>query len=91
MNALVVATKLDWNGWIRGLFGALISGGAGAVGAGFGASILDPGHDLVGGRLLALIGSSFLFSGIVSLAKYLQMHPVPEEKPQPADDKLSGA
>ena len=42
MQMFLVASKLDWAGWLRGFFGALISGGAGAVGSGFGSIIVDP-------------------------------------------------
>lgn len=81
--ALVTAKKLDWSGWVRGVLGALISGGAGAIGGGFGAVVADPSHDFTPGQggtmhLLTLMGVAFLFSGIFSLAKYLQLHPVPD-------------
>lgn len=79
--AIANAQRLDWNGWFKGCMGAIISGGAGAVGAGFGASLLDPGHDFVGLRLLELMASAFAFSGIISLAKFLQTHPTPDAVP----------
>lgn len=66
-----------------GIVGALISGGAGAVATGFGAIIIDPSHDFtpsMGGttHLLELMGITALVSGIISLAKFLQTHPVPD-------------
>src|ERR1039457_2324125 len=83
MQMLTTASKLDWAGWLLGIFGACISGGAGAIGGGFGAVIVDPSHDFTPGQggtyhLLMLMGVAFLFSGIISLAKYLQTHPVPD-------------
>ncbi len=74
MNALAVASKLDWSGWVRGVVGALISGGAGAVAAGFGAQMADPAHDI---SIFKVMGFTFIISGVVSLAKYLQTTPVP--------------
>lgn len=89
MQMLVTASRLDWTGWILGIIGALVSGGAGAVGGGFGAVIADPSHDFTPGmggtkHLLVLMGTAFVVSGIISLAKFLQTHPVPEApKSQP--------
>lgn len=83
MSILLAATKLDWSGWARGLVGAFISGGAGAIGASIGVTTLDPSHDIAGTRLLGVIGIAFLTSGIVSLGKYLQQHPVPDNEPNP--------
>lgn len=86
MQMLTVAGKLDWSGWLKGIVGAFVSGGAGAIGAGVGAVSMDPSHDLAGLRLLGLIGIAFLTSGIISLAKFLQLHPVPDgatNSPQP--------
>lgn len=88
MQMLVTATRLDWAGWVRGAVGALISGGAGAIGGGFGSMIADPTHFNIesGGihHLLMVMGVAFLFSGIISLAKFLQTNPVPApEPPQP--------
>jgi hypothetical protein len=85
MQALTVASRLDWSGWFAGVAGAFISGGAGAIGAGVGATLTDPGHDLVGVKLYELMGIAFVTSGIISMAKFLQTHPVPDPKPpQPA-------
>jgi len=77
MTLFTTASKLDWSGWIRGCVGALISGGASSISAGFGAQILDKGHDL---NILHLMGITFVISGVVSLAKYLQITPVPQEE-----------
>lgn len=81
MQMLTTATKLDWSGWLRGVFGALISGGAGSIASGVGVTLSDPGHDV---NLIKVMGITFLVSGIVSLAKFLQSSPVPApEKPIP--------
>jgi hypothetical protein len=73
--AVANATRLDWSGWIRGIIGALISGGAGSIASGFGAKIADPGHDINVFKLMAI---TFAISGVVSLAKFLQTEPVPK-------------
>ena len=77
MQMLTTASSLDWGGWIRGFVGALISGGASSVASGFGASVLDKSHDINIFKLMAL---TFLFSGVISLAKFLQTQPVPAPK-----------
>ena len=80
MNAITVASRLAWGEWIRGIFGALISGGASAIATGTGVSVFDPSHDIKGITLLKVVAGSFVFSGIISLAKFLQTHPVPDAK-----------
>lgn len=75
MQMMTTASKLDWSGWVRGIMGAFISGGAGSIAAGVAGTYLDKQHDL---NILALMGWTFLFSGIISLAKFLQTSPVPE-------------
>lgn len=80
MQMLSVASKLNWSGWLLGILGAVISGGAGAVGASIGTIVVDPAHfNLSGGLLdvLKVAGTAFVISGIISLAKYLQTQPVP--------------
>lgn len=76
------AGRLDWDGWLLGIWGAVISGGAGAVASGFGTMIIDPDHFNVfqGGfkHMLSVMGVVFAFSAIISLAKYLQTKPVPD-------------
>jgi hypothetical protein len=83
---LATSKRLDWDGWLLGGMGAIISGGAGAVGSGFGSMIVDPEHFniLQGGfrHLLVLMGVVFAFSAIISLMKYLQNKPVPDKLQQ---------
>lgn len=89
INMLSTASSLDLKGWMLGSVGALISGGAGAIGGGFGAMVEDPEHFNVGGgglhHLLVMMGITFLISGIISLAKFLQVHPVPDQLQQAVD------
>jgi peptidoglycan/LPS O-acetylase OafA/YrhL len=73
--AVTNVSRLDWSDWFRGAIGALISGGAASVSSGVAANMLDKQHDL---NILALMGTTFLISGIVSLAKFLQTTPVPK-------------
>lgn len=80
VQALSTAKALDWRGWLLGIMGAVVSGGAGAVGSGAGEVLLDPGHAAAAGgmkHVLALMGMTFLVSAAISLAKYLQTKPVP--------------
>lgn len=76
MQMAETAQRLDWDGWIRGIFGALISGGAGAIAAGTAVSYADPTHDL---SVFKVMYITFLVSGAVSLAKFLQITPVPNK------------
>lgn len=76
MQMLAVAGKLDWGGWIKGLVGAIISGGAASVGSGISVTMLDKAHDI---NTLEVMGVTFLISGAVSLAKFLQQHPIPDD------------
>src|SRR5208337_4832109 len=82
MTLFAAASKLDWGGWVRGVAGAFISGGAAAVGGGFGSIVADPEHfNVVNGgfkHVMVVMGIAFLFSAIISLMKFLQLHPVPD-------------
>jgi hypothetical protein len=81
MTMMATGKRLDWDGWLLGIMGAVISGGSAAVGSGFGTMIVDPDHFniLQGGlrHMLTVMGVVFAFSAIVSLAKFLQTNPVP--------------
>jgi zinc transporter ZupT len=81
MTAVTNLTRLDWSTWTRGLIGAVVSGGAGSVASGFGATILDKSHDL---NIFKLMAITFAFSAVISLAKFLQTTPVPEPPAPPA-------
>lgn len=81
MQMITVASKLDWGGWLRGLVGAFISGGAGAIGATTGVAAFDPSHDIAGVRMFEVMCTAFFFSGLISLGKFLQTHSVPDAKP----------
>lgn len=84
MQALTVMGRLDWSGWWRGLIGAFVSGGAGAIGGATGGIMLDPAKfnlDVGLGMTFKLMGVAFIISAVVSLAKFLQLHPTPEPKP----------
>lgn len=67
--------------WFRGLLAAFIGGGAGAVASGFIAVARTPNeYNLKDGlsNLLVMIGGTFLVTGIISMAAYLQRSPLPE-------------
>jgi hypothetical protein len=86
VTAFSTAQKLDWAGWLLGIGGAAISGGSSAIGGGFGSIIADPEHFNVvqGGfkHVLVVMGIAFSVSAIISLAKFLQTHPVPDQLQQ---------
>lgn len=86
LAALRTAANLDWSGWLLGIWGATISGGAGAISSGFGTMIVDPDHFNIGQgglhRVLYVMGVTFGFSAVISLAKYLQLHPTPDQLQQ---------
>lgn len=67
--------------WLRGMIGAAISGGAGAVSSITIVSAIDgkdwgPGS---GWHFILLVCGTFGGSAVVSLAKYLKQHPLPGE------------
>jgi hypothetical protein len=79
MQFLRAIAIIDASTWFRGVIGAFISGGAGSIAAGFSASVLDKTHDL---NILALMGLTFVISGIVSMAKFLEITPLPPAPPK---------
>ena len=82
VQALAVAGNLDWKGWGLGIMGAFVSGAAGAISSMSAVSLIggsDPDHKFASlPHVLEIGAATFLISGVISLAKYLQMHPVPE-------------
>lgn len=78
MKLLSTAATLDIDGWLRGLVGAGISGGASAVTGGLVVSGLDPNHySFVASKFWILVGSLFMANAVVSMAKFLQGQPLP--------------
>jgi hypothetical protein len=78
MKAITIAGSLNWSGWLRGVIGAFVSGGAAGIGAATAVTAFDPSHDIVGWTLSKVVGLTFVITGIVSLAKFLQSHPLPD-------------
>lgn len=81
LKMLTVASKLDWKGWLLGIWSSAISAAAGAIAAGLGPMITDPTDFNLGTGLhhtLFSVGIGAAVTGIVSIAKYLQMHPTPD-------------
>jgi hypothetical protein len=83
INAVTTMSRLDWSGWWLGIMGALVSGGAGAISSGVGVTVVDgqdPDHFILkGGHMIEVMAICFLVSAIISLAKWLQLHPIPNE------------
>lgn len=67
---------LQWETWVYGLFAAIIGGGAGAIGTGFAQVLTDPQHADIR-HLLALMGTAFVITGLLSAAAYLAKSPLP--------------
>jgi hypothetical protein len=76
--------RLDWGPWLYSLVSGFVGGGAGSIGAGFGGMITDSDHFNVSSphHLLVLMGYSFLFSGIITVAAYLKQSPLPKAREQ---------
>ena len=67
--------------WFRGLLSAFIGGGAGAIGSGFISVAQTPKeYNFQDGlhNLLVMIAGTFVLSGIVTAAAFLQKSPLPE-------------
>lgn len=81
IQALATARKLNWGGWLLGIWTSAISAAAGAISAGLGPMITDPKDFNLGTGLhhtLVSVGIGAAITGIVSIAKFLQMHPAPD-------------
>jgi hypothetical protein len=73
--------RLDFSDWLYGLGAAFIGGGAGAVSAGLGVSMLDPKDWNLGtGKLYALVGSVFVINGLLNMMAFLREKPLPDIK-----------
>jgi hypothetical protein len=86
--------RVDWGHWLYGLVSGFIGGGAGAIGTGFGEIVLDPQHVAGAGGLhhvFALMGISFLFTGIITSAAYLKQSPLPQMREIWTDEQRAAA
>ncbi len=73
----------DWSKWIRGLFGAGISGASAAISSGVGASMLAPDKFNLQegfGNVMKMIAITATVSFIVSISKYLSQKPLPDDE-----------
>jgi hypothetical protein len=73
--------KLNWEGWLYGLGSGFIGGGAGAVGAAIAEVYVSRGQVVDLHHLLALAGTAFIVTGIISAAAYLAKSPLPPIEP----------
>lgn len=71
---------LDWNDWLRGLWGAAVGGGASAIGAGSSMSIIDPAYVAAHGSgfIFKLMGGTFAVNAVIGAALFLAKKPAPE-------------
>lgn len=68
--------------WIKGLFAAAISGGAGGVLTGFAAVGIDPQHFNLQagmGATLRIAAAAALINSVIGVAAYLQKSPLPND------------
>ena len=68
--------------WIKGLFAAAISGGAGGVLTGFAAVGIDPQHFNLQtgmGATLRIAAAAALINAVIGVAAYLQKSPLPSD------------
>lgn len=68
--------------WLHGLAAAFIAGGASAVTTGFMAPAFAPNDLSFGGhpwKLLGMMGTMFIVTGVMGAAAYLKQSPVPVE------------
>jgi hypothetical protein len=73
--------QLDLDGWLRGAVGGFISGGSAAIVGGITVTGLDPEHySFVTRKFWILVGALFLVNGLVSMAKFLSITPLPNKK-----------
>lgn len=89
VNAVKVASKLNWTGWWTGIWSALITAGSGAFSGALGTMLVDPtDFNLETGlaKVLKVMAFCFLIPGLQSMFKFLQSHPVPEVIPTQTHD-----
>lgn len=79
-NAAATARRLDLAGWLLGIWGAAISGGAASASAALGTIVLDK-KDANAHHLLAIAAICFGLPAVVSMMKYLALHPAPTYVP----------
>ena len=77
IQAITAATVIDWRTWIRGILGAGISAAAGATGTLTGVDVAIDGATFKQ-KMLAM-GIAAAVSAIVSIGKFLQTHPLPDD------------
>ncbi len=76
--------KLDWSNWFKGIFAAIIGGGAGGVTTAISGSLVLPDQVNVHAGLhnmMLLMGTNFVISGAMSMFFYLKQSPVPLSEP----------
>ncbi len=81
IRALSNVGSMQWGEWFIGLWGAFISAAAGAGSSALGTMVVDPDHFNIHAGLRMLLEVMFcsaMIPGLVSLMKYLQMHPTPD-------------
>ena len=76
--------KLDWSNWFKGIFAAIIGGGAGGVTSAISGSLVLPDQVNVHNGLhnmLLLMGTNFIVNGAMAMFFYLKQSPVPLDEP----------
>jgi hypothetical protein len=69
----------DWQNWLRGLWAAVIGGGANAVVNAVGLNMADPNHfNAQSSDFLKVIGTMFGSSAALAFFMYLKQSPLPQ-------------
>lgn len=76
-----VASRLDWNDWMRGLLSAIIGGGSAAVSAGVAVPTVGGlmNLNIKPAAYFSIIGFVFLASAAQHAAAFLSKKPIPDE------------
>lgn len=74
--------------WLKGMFAAAVSGGAGGVMTGLAAVGIDPQHYNLqsgSGQTLRIGAAAAVINGVIGVSPYLQKSPMPEYNDSEAD------
>jgi hypothetical protein len=75
LTAITNAHAYDWSTWLLGIFRSFLSGGAGALVALGGSTVLK----LSLKETLLLTGSQFVIMGLYRMGEFLQLHGAPDK------------
>ena len=86
-TAVANAKAYDWPTWLLGIFRSFMSGGAGALVALGGSTVLK----LSLKETMLLTGSQFLIMGLYRMGEFLQLHGAPDKLQEQLDTAATAA